>query len=58
VWLVAVKLDLTLVDLSVTKHTGPGIRLHVYVPWHIGMLYNQERDVTDTSKATIIPNAH
>ena len=50
-------LDLTLVDTSVTKHTGgPGIRL-TYTSWHNGMLCNQESDCTDTSKATIIPIA-
>jgi len=56
VWLVAVKLDLTLVDTSVTKHTGPGLRL-TYTSWHNGPLCNQEDVVTDASKATIIPSA-
>jgi hypothetical protein len=38
-----------LVDLPVTYI--PGIRLHVYISWHIGML---SKVFTDTSKATII----
>jgi hypothetical protein len=45
---------LDLVDLSVTSPTGHSA-IFVCISWHISY---QEGNVTDTSKATIIPNAH